>query len=1206
MRVRRGVRVWGVVVAALAAVAGQGLPAVADDGVGAPVVLVTPAGQWVTSPEASASWSVDFGGELAGWAVSVDEEPSTDPGSVVTQTDASWSGWLPDGVHWLHVRAIGADGTPGALTHARIGVDTTGPVVAGVTSTVPDGQVWSSTQVPLSWDVPDDVSGVAGYQVVVASGEGSGPDDSSTGSVTTDVPSATVTVPGDGDWLVGVRAVDGAGLWGPYATYEVLVDKDAPGLPVVSGSHQSGTAATQRHVVLTFAQGGGGDDVRSWVARIDQSPTGTLDVGDGRPEPRIVADLAPGQWWLHVAGVDGSGRLGAVADYSLVIQDGDYVLDVPAGQHLWGPGWHQVWCPQVPDAVVESIDSDGTRAQVAALGRAGDHDGRCGFTWDPTVTNSGGRVWPDGEYQLVVVAGGQDVSEPVAVTVAATEGPVERIDADYEVGLIDAEQQATLLIQATAGTLGAPYQVEGGATTAPTAVDLVTAMTADGSVSQAMADLLTPVPQSAQARASAPKTATSVASSPAAGCAELYALADLVFDCVATSEHFVVFYGSLQVGPTSEGQSVPDFVARMITSLERARAIYQDQGFKVPAGPVQVALSWAMTAGAGVSLPKLDAPNGLQTIPTILMSSSVDRVKEYLPDHEFFHQVQYQYFDAARMGLQVNNPYWWMEATAEWGAKLVQTEAEYTGDPFEATPDYASQLGDFMANSRGRYDAGNLATGGGPEYGAFALAEFMSEKYGNEAIAQTWTKIGRPWLGQSPAQAIRSVIQDHGDNYADQIHLFRTWMYTLDDTAGWGSGFSAPDADVDGFWRYWIGSDARPPHDSVTFAGDDTQVSGSVHLSAGSAQYVEFTNPSGRYGSVSVTVSGPEGAVRASLLGNVTVPHRCPTLISRAAPATAQVTTFGTQTTAPMSAAVGSGDCGDAVLVITNSSPMPSPTLFGDLPDLSATYTWTATFAPFGDQLTNGTITVDLTAGGALSTPGAGVARESSTTTMDDDSWRVTAGSASGGANGVYAANGLVGDLEYVSSSWGADAATTVGEIGDLTVTHQVHPSPVADLYQVDVTVTRTAGAPAVPDPVTYRRTGTWASRNARYPSWQTWQKAPGGDDSQVSGLSLVAPAPAQDGSVTYHQSGYGTWGPTRWVDWRSDVSIDVNLGVISPGDSTTFTLYYGLATTRSAALADLDSVGADVFYLNYSQYDDIEPFTGMFAYRAGRTIQAR
>jgi hypothetical protein len=58
----------------------QGMPAAAVDEIPAPVVWIDPSDAWVTTSWVSASWAIDGEADVAGWALTVDQEPASDPG----------------------------------------------------------------------------------------------------------------------------------------------------------------------------------------------------------------------------------------------------------------------------------------------------------------------------------------------------------------------------------------------------------------------------------------------------------------------------------------------------------------------------------------------------------------------------------------------------------------------------------------------------------------------------------------------------------------------------------------------------------------------------------------------------------------------------------------------------------------------------------------------------------------------------------------------------------------------------------------------------------------------------------------------------------------------------------------------------------------------------------------------------------------------
>lgn len=1187
----------------------QGMSAAAVDEVPAPVVWVDPSDAWVTTSWVSASWAIDGEADVAGWALTVDQEPSSDPGQEITQLDPYWSDWLPDGVHWLHVRAVAPDGSVGAVAHTRLALDTLAPEVAGLTSVShPAGEVSTTSTVQLSWPVPEDTSGVVGYQTVL-----SGADSplEAEAEITTVTPEATVDVPGDGVWSINVRAVDAAGLWGPFSTYEVLVDAAAPQAPTVVGLPEPGASTSQRHLVARFASADPSDGVVGWVATVDHSPTASLDPAAARPESRLATILEPGQWWLHVAGVDATGRLGATSDIPIVVTADDYVLDVPAGRQLSGPARIEAICPAVTAAAVQAVAADGTRTDVGALTTP---DGACGVDWDVIEERAGARVWPDGDYDLVVVEGGTDVSVPVRVTIAAEAGSVARISADHAAGLLTATEQADLLIQAIADPAGLPLGYQAGdVAEVPDAGTLISALMAGGEVPESLlGDLIPTVLDEPQARSMGRSLARSTPMGAAdfqTSCNQRMTVLRIVLDCAATSDHFAVLYNSFGVDSPAPGSTLPAQVELALTSLERARTVYSDHGFAVPNWTL-VVLHPNLGQGAGIALPSLNP-----LVPPVIVMSSKN-IEEFLPHHEFFHQVQYQYLPSTAQALRVTSAsadiYWWLEATANWGAHLVQsTDAVQSTDgkgTFPHQPTYANSLQTFLDNSANSLDSGTLIeplTGGGPEYGAFPVAEFLQQQYvdaatdGAAAIEATWRKIGRLFLPLSAAGAIASVMADHGESYSEQIHLFRTWMYSLGHVEGFG-GFTTTDAQPgqgaqpDGFWHHRLKTPHIEPAAEVSFGETHRQQSGTVRLGAGGAAYIEFTGPTDLSGQLTVTVG--QGAAATLIEGVDGFPTICPRYTGPTLMAASSAPPAGH--TSPLGSEEGYG-CSNAVLVITNtalSKPWSSAT----------TVSWTATFVPDKVRLQSDWLTLGVSNTGVLGYH-SGVQRDGTYHVPMTDGWAVRDDEVTG-QDFDYQSTRTVkpGVFTFNPERSTAYTGTPVGPIdllhgAALHVRQSVHPSPDPNLYAVDVTVARPdpqfGQAPPADSHVYYRRSTSWDVTWSRF-VWQmdsTWAKRPGGDDSRV--IAVTNEATWYDQSVApWGTAGYATSGQ----HWRASSTLDLDLGVIAPGDSVSFTLYYGVALTKADAEAAVAAVDADVFYLASPSWPaPDQSATGIFAYRA-------
>ncbi|SCL71102.1 hypothetical protein [Micromonospora peucetia] len=268
------------------------------------------------------------------------------------------------------------------------------------------------------------------------------------------------------------------------------------------------------------------------------------------------------------------------------------------------------------------------------------------------------------------------------------------------------------------------------------------------------------------------------------------------YRCRASAGEFLVLYNVASAGRPG----VPaDFnangrakaVQHMLNSLAIAVNEYRAMGYPLP---VRDGKPWVLVYGVdeipvvgGLGL-KIDAPfvlpYGLNQQATILVPNGQDDW-DYLPRHELFHVMQYQYWDRSDVesdfivnfvgGKEFGSMNWWMEATAEWA-----TRQTYARDPSLPIP------GDEKLYARNVYDVLSMpgaalnswgGLGEGRQYGAFLLATYLTEQIDATFVRRTWESVRDH--GHLPIEAIRHTAQGYGINFADMLLNYHIANYRL-------------------------------------------------------------------------------------------------------------------------------------------------------------------------------------------------------------------------------------------------------------------------------------------------------------------------------------------------------------------------------------------------------------------------------------------
>jgi hypothetical protein len=1157
---------------------------------------------WYTTNSLDVYWSASSRESISGYAVVQDTNPTTEP-TAVTTTATATTITAPEGESWLHIRAVLADGTLGAVTHSRIQVDTQAPVLGALSSpSHPDSSIlYAGRDVELEWDAPEDVSGIAGYSIEATQSPSSTPD------ATVDLTDTahTFTLASNGLWYLRVRPIDAAGNVGEPQEYEVNVDAEAPAAPQVSATHQDGVASSQRTLVADFTSGDG-DPVATWSAVVDQSPDTVPDPVDGHVEPRLVATLTPGTWWLHVSARDSLGRWGEPTHVQVIVTGADAVVLQPAQSWVWAATAINVACDNGATGLsLATVDAEGTVQNIGPLTTDGDH---CSTNWDPTGTVNGERVWPDSDYNLVVVdADGVEVSERVPVTVAVESSTVDRILSDYQAGVIDSTELVDLIFNGLHGDDGVvPARYLVGATEGSLTTEIILRIVAllEPDVRQEVAETLMgntadasesqTLPPLVQGKLSAltPSLFAAARSSaegvPACDESEVDYAA-----CKVRYPGFLISYNTNDMGVAKDYEGVPPVVQAVADALAYSKKIYEEMGFSTPTETVGVSLSdnVGLAPGQGYSTSVASPHIGMDVssmtgVPGV---PGVPRDVYYLVSHEYFHQVQYTYFNAT--DYTFSQPSWWMEATAEWAAHRVQEQIDFPGVVQNV---YASSIDVFLKSDAALTNGNSvLRRPDSHWYGAFPLAEYLQDRFqGDEAIRWTWDRIGDGYFGVAPVDAIDDYVQSRGSTYAKSIEQFRLWNYVLSDDSG-NIGYSDPDANPGGFWRQRIpGLDRdlyRRVTNTVTLDSQTGGAEGSAKVAPSNTAYVEITKPAGVSGVATIVVTrldpGQEtyydddlSAARASIIPVAQYPELCAD-----AQSLSYVPSDSTSATVAVDQLQGAfripANCSTITLAITNTSKGGAYQRFH----------WSVTFEEKPLSLSNGTIELGVNPDGTLIAGDVGLrfTGEPDTEVLSwyagSSAWFISDGTTTGWVTSWD--DGPQRALVTTSSSRGySDQTMTINSTMNdtLAVKFNYRPTTSSQIYALDVTVARTATS-LTSGPIKFNYAFDFFEPPAR-PAYESllWLSPTGEQPAFVEylGRSVTVINPVWFG---YHYEG----GSLAEM-------IQLNLGELEVGESVTFTMYLGLSHTTGPN--DIDAADVDDWAISMNADTTGSPVYALFA----------
>ncbi|MGW4041890.1 hypothetical protein [Streptomyces sp. NPDC004721] len=678
------------------------------------------------------------------------------------------------------------------------------------------------------------------------------------------------------------------------------------------------------------------------------------------------------------------------------------------------------------------------------------------------------------------------------------------------------------------------------------------------------------------------------------------------FECVHQTANFSVFYsvgGENNVNPydgagtSAEGDvpdnGVPNYVDRMSRSLEQAWNTYTSMGFRPREDTdkkVAVFLgSTHVDPNVGFVQPYELADANIIHIGT-KFSTGQEAEEFYLPRHELFHSMQYKYV-GWRLVFNMRSLNAWMEATAEWGAH--QALAPDPAVPTASRYDYARNLPKFFERPE-EEPTKQDGFGTGRQYGAFIFAEFLDERFGQDAIRHSWERIGGAWFPDGATEIRDMITDDYHRDVHEEFRVFGVANYHLcggSTAADYGSYWRYQDGDVPQWCSALSGSGsdatfpvARPKHETVALPADG-KASGKWTVKGGGVHYVDLVgqaDPAKLWNMAVRTMQDDDKRLTFTVVNWDRIPRRC---FADDKSAWEEDKTLDTR--------IG-GACNVVTLMISHGRP-------GEGEEEGR---WETKYTSlFGGSVGASDVEIGVQPGGNLITPGGRPSAGTGTTQVGlrhkptnyeavsafachCEGWGIQVtppegvGQWSGWSHGVHGLSANAEVTEFTTTP--TTAKSTVRLVGTdypVYVTHEYKPSARPELYDVSVTVTSLA-PPGDQPHITYRRVVDWDVEPTATKEYVTL-KADHPNVGFASDYGLAGPDPGSGRPKLHHEGSFTDAGP-----YDQGTVLDVSVPVEPvPGDPNAglvgeFHLYYGAAAGEAKALEALQAVNAPVYSL--------------------------
>jgi hypothetical protein len=273
--------------------------------------------------------------------------------------------------------------------------------------------------------------------------------------------------------------------------------------------------------------------------------------------------------------------------------------------------------------------------------------------------------------------------------------------------------------------------------------------------------------------------------------------------------------------------------------------------------------------------------------------------------------------------------------------------------------------------------------------------------------------------------------------------------------------------------------------------------------------------------------------------------------------------------------------------------------------------------------LTIGNVTLGINNEGHLNVPGTIPSAETGTTTVGlrhaptnlastepgchCEGWGVAEATSGTSASANQNFSPQVANMQLVSSVLTAgvsfvsvvDVPSTASAI--MRVTHDYHASASSDLIECDVTVQNVSGSPI---DLRYRRVMDWDTEPTAFNEYVTIQGTAAAANvlfASNDGFQTANPLGPQT-NIGGFTGDFVDAFPSTFGTHDHGALFDFGFGMLAPGATQTFQIFYGASSTEVGALAALAAVGAEVYSLGQNSTPTGQtigdPATFIFAFK--------